>query len=544
MASSGLGHIARGIETWAADTALALAGRGVEATLFAAAELPRVTSQRSKVIGERAPILEAVVIDCIRRSDPRARRLVRWTPGSLWRWGLKSEYGWEQFTFWLHLWPRLRRGRFDILHVQDPMLAWWCRKFRKLGLVKTQEILAHGTEEPVEWLAQFEYVQHLAPWHLEQALAALGEGKDRHKESRKDTKRGEACGNAGAVDGARVPASVCLGEGREKKGRGIEGPSAVGRASRRDGSGGSPLERRSTGAGEVSSCASAVQSSDRPFWVAIPNFVDTEVFHPPGGDGSRRSKVESRKSSDFFRGLGVPEDALIIGTSATVKKPHKRIDYLIREFASLLSTPTHSHTHTLPYLCIAGASHPQSEALVQLADELAPGRVKILLDLPRDQMPDFYRSLDVFVLVSLFEMVPISIMEALVSGIPVITNDIPHLRWMTGAGEESGFRFQVSGRKDNKSDSPNHPTRLQRCAQHCGQVIQSSNHSLCGGAAVDMSKEGALASLLASVADGWIRRTGIGARQRAAAMFGKDVVVEQYVSYYERVTAGAATYGE
>ena len=34
IASSGLGHVARGIETWALDTAAALAARGVDVTLF------------------------------------------------------------------------------------------------------------------------------------------------------------------------------------------------------------------------------------------------------------------------------------------------------------------------------------------------------------------------------------------------------------------------------------------------------------------------------------------------------------------------------
>jgi hypothetical protein len=96
-------------------------------------------------------------------------------PGFTWRWGMKSTYGWEQFTFWMLLWPKLRRGKFDILHVQDPMVAYWCRLFRKWGLVKTKEILAHGTEEPVEFLEKFEYVQHLAPWHMEQAVKTMEE---------------------------------------------------------------------------------------------------------------------------------------------------------------------------------------------------------------------------------------------------------------------------------------------------------------------------------------------------------------------------------
>jgi hypothetical protein len=242
---------------------------------------------------------------------------------------LKSEYGWEQFTFWFHLWLRLRREAYDILHVQDPMLAFWCRKFRKLGLVKTREILAHGTEEPFEWLAQFEYVQHLAPWHLEQALTALGEGKDSHKESQKDTQRREgrgngrkklaeptaraqkaqkrgACGNAAAAGGNPIPASVCLGEGKTGEVR---------------------SQRSEVGNTSTPSAVLCPPSSVlRPHWVAIPNFVDTGVFHPLPESPNERINESSKLRKQF----GIPEDAFVIGTSAAVKKPHKRIDYLIR----------------------------------------------------------------------------------------------------------------------------------------------------------------------------------------------------------------------
>lgn len=224
IASSGLGHVARGIETWAADTARALAegegrgarkegrgtgdeGRGVrgegrdnghgeplEVTLFAGAPLEGGVRKRGEVRGardevrgardeggDRAPALDpaltargyrlpsTVVLPCLRRGGWTARFLARWSPGFAWRWGLKNPYGWEQLSFWLRLWPQLARGRFDILHVQDPMLADWCRRFRRLRLVSTREILAHGTEEPIEFLARFDYVQHLAPWHLSES---------------------------------------------------------------------------------------------------------------------------------------------------------------------------------------------------------------------------------------------------------------------------------------------------------------------------------------------------------------------------------------
>lgn len=154
IASSGLGHITRGIESWAQETFSALREAGLDVELFGGPKW------RGKGTSSFA----------FNRNKLMARILKRITPGFMWRLGLKSTYGWEQFSFWLGLWQNLLVRRFDILHVQDPMLAFWCRFFRRCGWVSTKEILAHGTEESAKFLSQFQFVQHLAPWHLEHAL--------------------------------------------------------------------------------------------------------------------------------------------------------------------------------------------------------------------------------------------------------------------------------------------------------------------------------------------------------------------------------------
>ena len=64
--------------------------------------------------------------------------------------------------------------------MQDPLLADLCRRYREKGKLRTKEILAHGTEESVEFLSKFDYVQHLAPWHLEQTLKQLEEKRGLH----------------------------------------------------------------------------------------------------------------------------------------------------------------------------------------------------------------------------------------------------------------------------------------------------------------------------------------------------------------------------
>ncbi len=185
IASSGLGHISRGIETWACDTAVALAELSVNSGQWAVGSRQMTVAQRADVSSVTlfcaAPIppahcsLRTAILPCLKRGDWLARIIAAWAPAWTWRWGWKSAYDIEQRSFWRHLWPILRDERYDILHVQDPLLADLCRRYRKAGKLKTKEILAHGTEESPEFLAPFDYVQHLAPWHLEQAVQKLGE---------------------------------------------------------------------------------------------------------------------------------------------------------------------------------------------------------------------------------------------------------------------------------------------------------------------------------------------------------------------------------
>ena len=471
IASCGLGHVARGIETWARDTAVAVSQLSGDAsvgslsvTLFSGAPLhapiPRHSDTRTLAIH---------VLPCWKRSGKLAQTLARFSPPFLWRWGLKNPYGWEQFSFWLRLWPKLRRGKFDILHVQDPMVADWCRLFRKWGLVRTKEILAHGTEEPEEFLAKFEHVQHLAPWHLEQTAGRKPETGNLKPESEVGSQRSDP----------NVGAAVPSGEETEK----------------------------------------------RQHWVAIPNFVDCEVFTPGSG---KREELRKR--------LGIPENAFVVGCVAAIKKDHKRIDYLIREFAQgtekrdseqstvsseqltvnseqrtekggaspeeELSTSSselftvHRSLFT-PFLLIAGARTAESDELVAMAERCVPGRYKILLDCSRDQMPGLYRAMDVFVLPSLFEMMPIALLEGLACGLPAISNDHSVMTWMTGA--------------------------------HAAQP---------GGWAIDMGQAGALSGLLAKLSREDVTERGKNARERARSMFSREAVIAQYVEYYQQVIGG------
>jgi len=159
VASSGLGHVARGVESWASDLGRALADRGVASILVRGGGPPSEGIER--------------LVSCLRRGSSGNQRMLAALPAwATWRIGLSTPYGVEQVSFAAGLVRLLRRERVDVLHVQDPGVALLVRKASRLGLCRTRVILANGTDEPLDFLSRFEFVQHLAPAHVEEARAA------------------------------------------------------------------------------------------------------------------------------------------------------------------------------------------------------------------------------------------------------------------------------------------------------------------------------------------------------------------------------------
>jgi 1,2-diacylglycerol 3-alpha-glucosyltransferase len=144
VACSGLGHIQRGIESWAADLALALRRSGADVTLFGGASMEG-----------------AVALPTFRRTESPAIALARWLRHlGGWRYGMGSAYDVEQTSFAFNLWRRVRR-RFDILHVQDPMIAIWLDRANRVGLSRPKVIYANGTGENASVMRRFSFLQLL-----------------------------------------------------------------------------------------------------------------------------------------------------------------------------------------------------------------------------------------------------------------------------------------------------------------------------------------------------------------------------------------------
>lgn len=376
VASSGLGHVARGIEAWADDLATALHSRGEDVRLYQGA-------------GSASRSYEHVV-PCWTRASISARNVLRMIPrGIAWRMGVGNTYEVEQTTFAANLIRILRREQVDILHVQDPQVALIAQRARQLRIIKTRTILAHGTEETPAFLKKIQYLQHLAPWHLDQ-VKAVGVWK--------------------------------------------------------------------------------------PTWTAIPNFIDTNRFHPGRADELRRE-------------LNIPPDAVVVLTAAAIKRNHKRIDYLISEFAMI-----RQENPNIPlWLVIAGGKESETDELVTDGTNRLGDRVRFLVRFPRLRMPELYRAADLFVLCSLFEMMPIALIEAAASGLPCLVNHHPILEWMTGPG----------------------------------------------GCRIDMSQPSILKSaILENFTHREMRHTmGNAARAHCLANFSQETVVNQVLQYYQAVAA-------
>jgi 1,2-diacylglycerol 3-alpha-glucosyltransferase len=319
VASSGLGHVARGVEAWAEDLGLGLFERGHSVILCKGGGVAKEPFER--------------VLPCWQRLAPTAQRLAKWTRRGLWRLRLGSVYELEQASFTWHLLKLLRREGIDILHVQDPTVALFVQQAQRLGWVKCRTVLGHGTEEPLEFLRKITYLQHLMPYHLESAR------------------------NAGVW---------------------------------------------------------------KPTWTAIPNFIDTDTYFPGRCDALRTE-------------LGIPADGLVVLCAAAIRRDHKRIDYLLNEFAELRRMAP-----DLPaWLVVAGGREHDTDDLVAHGQRLLGDRLRTLVAFPRDRMPDLYRSADLFVLTSLMEMMGIALIEASATGIPCLVNQHPVLEWIIGDGGDT-----------------------------------------------------------------------------------------------------------
>lgn len=142
----------------------------------------------------------------------------------------------------------------------------------------------------------------------------------------------------------------------------------------------------------------------RPIRV-IPNGVDLELFYHPPHPKSKRD-------------LGFPDEAVVavyVGRLST----EKNIETLLLQFAAAEEISPTLH------LLIVGKG-PQAESLSKKARELGIAhKVHFVGAVPYEQVPNFLAAADFFVTASVTEVHPLTILEAMASGLPVLATASP-----------------------------------------------------------------------------------------------------------------------
>ena len=131
----------------------------------------------------------------------------------------------------------------------------------------------------------------------------------------------------------------------------------------------------------------------------IPNGVDLQLF---------RTDCEDCRSEFGFK----TEEILLIFAGRL--GPEKNLDFLIRAFAGTAEAVPNVH------LLIIGGG-PEEGSLKQTASQTgAAGRVHFSGMVPYEELPRYLSMADLFVTASLTEVHPLSVIEAMASGVPVL----------------------------------------------------------------------------------------------------------------------------
>jgi glycosyltransferase involved in cell wall biosynthesis len=141
---------------------------------------------------------------------------------------------------------------------------------------------------------------------------------------------------------------------------------------------------------------------------------------PYGVDGKNFSATTDSLRSEVRRELGIPEGAKVVLTVAMLNRWHKRIDYVIKEVAK-------AQDHI--WFLAAGERSEETCFIEEEAKRFLPGRW-CFVSWPHDRIRLLYAAADVFVLASLSEGFGLVIVEALLSGLPVIIHNGPVFQWI------------------------------------------------------------------------------------------------------------------
>lgn len=137
--------------------------------------------------------------------------------------------------------------------------------------------------------------------------------------------------------------------------------------------------------------------------------------------------ISSIKESTFRKEFDIPDNALVIGNVGNLY-PVKGQKYLIRAFAQFIESFPDS------YLVLVGRGNEKMDLEV-LGEKLCIPEKRLLFTGFRNDVANIIKSIDIYVQPSLSEGLPISLLEAMSGGIPVIATDVGGVAEIIGKNE-------------------------------------------------------------------------------------------------------------
>jgi glycosyltransferase involved in cell wall biosynthesis len=208
----------------------------------------------------------------------------------------------------------------------------------------------------------------------------------------------------------------------------------------------------------------------------MPNPVDLAEFCPAAPDV--RSALRTK--------LGIPEESevvLFVGRLA----PEKELASMVRAFAGIAALRPRA-------MLVLVGDGPCREEVQGIAGKLErEGRIRFTGAVPSSAVHQWVQIADVFALVSSLEGLPVSLIEAMATGVPVVVSDIPANRQLVDAGVE-------------------------------GMVVATGNADAIGSAFESILSDGEKR-----------RRMGVAARLRIGESFSTHRVVELYETLFAKM---------
>ena len=165
------------------------------------------------------------------------------------------------------------------------------------------------------------------------------------------------------------------------------------------------------------------------FWLSemlvrrIPNGVDTSYYSP---DSDRRQQMR--------QSLGYQESDLVIGFSGRLD-PIKNVDLLLDIFQS-------SNPQDYPFRLLVVGDGPDRVRLEGLCQTAGVDPYVRFVGQQTEVLP-YLRAMDVFLLTSLREQMPLTVLEAMAVGIPVIATRVGELPYIIDDGAD-GFSQELT----------------------------------------------------------------------------------------------------